>query len=95
MACLAANETEPPPVVRGAPTPPPAPPAGAESMTTPADTPAPYDREPTADERAGMVWWNALSEAERLRWMHAAGDTGIAADAWTAYQRAQGRAATH
>lgn len=58
-------------------------------MATPPD---PTDREPTADERAGMTWWNTLSEAERRRWMREAGDTGIAADAWAAYQRAQAAA---
>lgn len=45
--------------------------------------------EPSADERAGMSWWNELTEADRRRWMREAGDTGIAADAWAAYQRAQ------
>lgn len=25
--------------------------------------------EPTLDEKAGMEWWNGLSEAERLRWI--------------------------
>lgn len=48
-----------------------------------------YDREPTADERAGIAWWNALDEADRLQWMQQAGDTGRAADAWAAYKRAQ------
>ncbi|TSD83752.1 hypothetical protein FFK22_036195 [Mycobacterium sp. KBS0706] len=48
--------------------------------------PTPGDREPTADERAGIEWWNGLDEARRRYWMHRAGDTGRAADAWAAYQ---------
>jgi len=47
-----------------------------------------YGRARTADEDAGIAWWNALSVAERRHWMAAAGDTGVAADAWTAYKRA-------
>jgi hypothetical protein len=31
------------------------------------------EREPTADERRGMDWWNALSEAERSEWLRRAG----------------------
>lgn len=41
----------------------------------------------TADETAGMVWWNALTEEERRHWMATAGDTGVVADAWAAYKR--------
>ncbi len=41
----------------------------------------------TADEAAGMAWWNALTEEQRRRWMSAAGDTGVVADAWSAYKR--------
>jgi len=47
------------------------------------------DREPTADERAGMDWWNALDEKTRRHWMDQAGNSGRAADAWAAYKRAQ------
>ncbi len=43
--------------------------------------------QPTADERAGMAWWNALTEAARLYWLRRAGDTGRVADAWAAYQQ--------
>ncbi|MGG2576106.1 hypothetical protein ACQYZY_28765 [Pseudomonas aeruginosa] len=42
---------------------------------------------PTADEAAGMTWWNALTEDERRYWMATAGDTGVVADAWAAYKR--------
>lgn len=41
----------------------------------------------TADEAAGMTWWNALTEDERRYWMATAGDTGVVADAWAAYKR--------
>lgn len=42
----------------------------------------------SADDVAGMRWWNALSDALRGFWMRQAGDTGRAVDAWRAYQRA-------
>ena len=44
--------------------------------------------EPSPDERAGMAWWNELSEVARGYWMRQAGDTGRAADAWAAFQMA-------
>jgi len=47
----------------------------------------PHTDQPTADERAGMAWWNALTEAARLYWLRRAGDTGRVADAWAAYQQ--------
>lgn len=37
-------------------------------------------REPTADEAAGMAWWNAMADAERAKWLAQAG-TAIPADA--------------
>ncbi|MER9875249.1 hypothetical protein [Mesorhizobium sp. M0195] len=46
------------------------------------------DPAPTADEHAGMAWWNALDEGGRRDWMQQAGNTGRAADAWKAYKRA-------
>src|SRR6266581_6545046 len=45
-----------------------------------------------ADGRLGLAWWNQLSQAERIGWMHAAGDTGVAADAWEVYKRSEERA---
>jgi hypothetical protein len=42
-----------------------------------------------ANDEAGMKWWNNLSDQERRHWMHEAGDTGRAVDAWNAYQKAQ------
>lgn len=35
------------------------------------------DREPTADERAGMAWWNALHPWDRSRLLRAVGDMSI------------------
>ena len=49
------------------------------------------DRKPTTDEAMGIAWWNGLTEQERARWMRAAGNTGVAADAWAAFK--EGRAA--
>jgi hypothetical protein len=43
-------------------------------------------REPTADERAGMAWWNSLSEPRRGDWLLMAG-SAKAADAWAEYKR--------
>ncbi len=45
------------------------------------------EREPRTDERSGMDWWNGLGEGDRKFWMKKAGDTGVVADAWAAYQR--------
>jgi hypothetical protein len=50
-------------------------------------------RQPTADERAGMQWWNSMTEAERARALEVAGwkpggtSTPSAADAWAAHKR--------
>jgi predicted nucleic acid-binding protein len=46
----------------------------------------PDAREPTADEAAGMLWWNGLSDAERARWAQRAG-TGVVADAWALFKQ--------
>ena len=49
--------------------------------------------EPTADERAGMEWWNGLSEPERAGALKAVGwtsrslDAPSVADAWTHYKK--------
>ncbi|MER9634263.1 hypothetical protein [Mesorhizobium sp. M0228] len=51
-------------------------------------SPNSQDPAPTADEHAGMAWWNALDEDGRRDWMQQAGNTGRAADAWKAYKRA-------
>ncbi len=42
-----------------------------------------------ADDEIGMIWWNHISEREREKWMRLAGDTGVAADAWAAFQASQ------
>ena len=47
------------------------------------------NRNPTADEIAGMQWWNSLTEAERADWL-ARADSAVPAEAWAAYKR-QGR----
>lgn len=44
-------------------------------------------RKPTTDEAVGIAWWNSLDDQERMRWMEAAGNTGVAADAWAAYKK--------
>lgn len=38
------------------------------------------------DGEEGMAWWNGLDRRERAKWMKAAGDTGVAADAWNAFK---------
>lgn len=47
-----------------------------------------YDRKPTADEQAGMDWWNSLSETMREYWCEMA-KSYIAADAWAQFKRAR------
>lgn len=42
-----------------------------------------------SDGLLGMAWWNGLTERERIDWMARAGNTGVAADAWEAFKRAQ------
>ncbi len=44
------------------------------------------ERNPTPDEFAGIAWWNALTEAERAKWLAQAG-TAVPADAWAEYKR--------
>ena len=44
---------------------------------------------PTADEQAGIDWWNGQSEADRAVWLRAA-NTYIPAEAW-AYFKASSR----
>jgi len=56
-------------------------------------------RPPTADERAGMEWWNSMTEAERAEALEAAGWrsggtwntwTPSAADAWAQHKKRLG-----
>ena len=42
------------------------------------------------DDEEGMAWWNALDRRARAKWIKAAGDTGVAADAWNAFKMALG-----
>ena len=50
-------------------------------------------RQPTADEQAGMQWWNSMTEAERAQALEAAGWkpggtwTPSAADAWAQHKK--------
>lgn len=44
-------------------------------------------REPTADEAAGMKWWNDLSEAERKKALAHAG-TAVVAEGWAHHKAA-------
>ena len=46
--------------------------------------------QPTADEIAGMAWWNNLKPIERVCWLTTAGHACSVADAWAAYKRSQG-----
>jgi len=45
------------------------------------------EREPNADERAGMDWWNLLSKSARAEWL-ARAKSAKPSDAWDAYKRA-------
>lgn len=49
----------------------------------------PGARAVSADELAGIAWWNALGERERERWLELAGERGDAsvATAWAEYKR--------
>ena len=38
----------------------------------------------SADETAGMEWWNAMSESQRAYWLREA-NTAIVAEAWAYY----------
>ena len=40
----------------------------------------------TRDERAGMAWWNGLTEDDRRFWLRAA-LTAVPAVAWSYYKR--------
>jgi len=41
------------------------------------------------EEVAGIVWWNGLDDAERIRWLKEAEGLSTAASAYAAYLRAQ------
>lgn len=40
------------------------------------------------DDLAGIAWWNALSEAERAKWL-AVANSARPKDAWEAFKRAR------
>ena len=41
----------------------------------------------TKDDELGMAWWNSLTERERAKWSAAAGNTGVAKDAWQSFKK--------
>jgi hypothetical protein len=44
------------------------------------------ERQPNADERRGMSWWNSLPEMGRREWLRRAG-SAVVADAWAEFKR--------
>jgi hypothetical protein len=44
------------------------------------------ERKPTADELAGIEWWNSMSEPRRADWLQLA-DSARPADAWAEFKR--------
>jgi hypothetical protein len=44
------------------------------------------NREPSADDRAGLEWWHSLSEPRRADWLQLANGTRPA-EAWEEYKR--------
>jgi len=48
------------------------------------------DRQPTADERLGMAWFNSLTEWARGDWLRRAG-SAVPAEAWAAFKAATPR----
>jgi hypothetical protein len=64
-----------------------------ETMTDTANDTTSPPQQPTADEIAGMQWWNSMTEAERAKALEAAGWrsggtwTPSAADAWALYKK--------
>lgn len=38
------------------------------------------------DGEEGIAWWNGLDRREKAKWMKAAGNTGVAADAWNSFK---------
>lgn len=62
----------------------------AEEAVSPlAHASPPLLRQPTADETAGIEWWNSLSVTDRAHWLAEAG-SAVVADAWAAYKRSAG-----
>lgn len=48
--------------------------------------------DPTADEAAGMAWWNALTEPMRAHWLKKIeADGGSVSEAWAVFRREQGQ----
>lgn len=45
-------------------------------------------RDPSPDERAGMDWWNGMTEAERGEWLTLSKGESVA-DAWVFFKKAE------
>lgn len=41
------------------------------------------------DALAGLAWWDAITDGERVYWMDRAGNSGVATDAWAAFKRSR------
>lgn len=57
----------------------------SRALTAPAMAPP---AAPTADDRAGILWWNSLTETARARWLTQAG-SARPVDAWSAFKRSR------
>jgi hypothetical protein len=70
----------------------------SNDSTSPLSSPP---QQPTADEIAGMKWWNTMTEAERAKALEAAGWrsgstwTPSAADAWALHKKLLGLKGEH
>lgn len=47
---------------------------------------SPVKRSKRGADKAGLEWWNGLTESDRAHWMRVAG-SAVPADAWKAFQR--------
>ena len=50
------------------------------------------ERSPTADEQAGIDWWNGVTEATRAHWLKVA-NTAVPAEAWARFKEGDGATA--
>ncbi len=67
-----------------------------QGMTEKSNDSTPPPQQPTADEIAGMQWWNSMTEVERSKALEGAGWrsggtwTPSAADDWTLHKKRLG-----
>jgi hypothetical protein len=59
------------------------------NVPTSQPTTAPHHTPCSPDALMGMLWWNRITEAERGRWLEAAGSF-VPADAWATFKRTGG-----